>query len=100
METYQTKEAMVEIMELTQAQQDYINCLVEDWNKVVSNKSPKDFVKDEFDMAVVTSTAAMVAEHLRNQSHDPEVAGIWGLIILGAFLYSEGLMHLKENELQ
>jgi hypothetical protein len=87
-------------MELTQTQNDYINSLVEDWNRLISDKSPKDFVKDELGLAIVTSTAAFVAEMISKQSNNPEVAKIWGFVILGAFLHSEGLMQVGGDTLQ
>jgi hypothetical protein len=93
-------ESVVETMELTQIQNDYIQSLVEDWNRLVGDKSPKDFVKDELGLAIVTSTAAMVAEMISKQSDDPDTAKIWGFVILGAFLHSEGLMHVGGDTLQ
>ena len=86
-------------MELTPAQDDYINNIVEDWNRMVSSKSPKDFVKDELDLAIVTSSAAMAMAAIETHSSDPQAGRIWGLIILGAFLHNEGLMHVdgKDN---
>jgi len=87
-------------MELTQAQNDYINSLVEDWNKIVSDKTPKDFVKDELGLAIVISTAAAVAEMVTKQSSDPEAAKLWGFVILGAFLHQEGLLRIGGDTLQ
>ena len=87
-------------MELTQQQNDYIQSIVEDWNRLVSGKSPKDFVKDELGLAIVMNTAAIVAEMLAQQTNDPEAAKIWGMVILGAFLHSEGLMHVGGDTLQ
>lgn len=84
-------------MELTQVQDDYILQLVEDWNKVISDRAIKDFVADELGLAIVTSTAAMVSEMIIKQSGDPEIAKIWGFVILGAFLHQEGLLHLDNK---
>lgn len=87
-------------MNLTQAQDDYIQGLAEEWNKLVADKAPNDFVKDELSMAIVTSTAAIVCEMMKKWSKDPDVAKIWGLVILGAFLHSEGLVHVGGDTLQ
>lgn len=91
---------MVEIMELTQAQDDYIHGLVEDWNRIVADKSPRNFVKDDLGLAIVTATAATVAEMISKQSDDPEAARIWGFVILGAFLHNEGLLRVGGDTLQ
>lgn len=88
------------MVELTQAQNDYILGLADDWNRIISNKTPKDFVKDELGMAIVTSTAATVAKMMEGQLSDPDTAKIWGWIILGAFLHSEGLMRVGGDTLQ
>lgn len=85
-------------MELTQPQNDYIFGLVDDWNKVVADKSPSDFVINELGLAIVTSTAALVAEMISKQSDDPELAKTWGLVILGAFLHSEELLQIGGND--
>ena len=85
-------------MELTQIQNDYVSNLVDDWNKLVSNKSPKDFVKDELGLAIVTSIASLVAVHLSQHDSDPEAAKVWGFVILGAFLHNEGLLRVGEGD--
>jgi hypothetical protein len=91
---------MVETMELTQAQNDYINGLADEWNNLVADKSPEDFVKDKLSLAIVTSTAAVVSQMMQVQSKDPETAKIWGLLILGAFLHAEGLLRIGGDTLQ
>jgi len=95
----QTEKKMVEIMELTQAQNDYITGLTEDWNRCMGQKRPKDFVKDELGMAIVTSTAAMVASMIKDEK-DAEASSIWGFILLGAFLHREGLLNVGDGTLQ
>ena len=87
-------------MELTQTQNDYIFALVDEWNKLVSNKTPQEFIDGDLNIAIVTSTAAMVAEMMEKQSSDPETAKIWGFVILGAFLHNEGLIHVGGDTLQ
>jgi hypothetical protein len=86
-------------MELTQAQDDYILGLTEDWNRCMSEKKPVDFVKDELGMAIVTSTAAMVITMLEKDK-DAAGAKAWGLILLGAFLHNEGLLRVGGDTLQ
>jgi len=85
-------------MELTQAQTDYIGGLTDEWNKLIADKSPKDFITDELGMAIVTSTAASVAAMMQQWLKDPESAKIWGMMILGAFLYSEGLLKIGSGD--
>lgn len=85
-------------MELTQQQDDYIFNLVDDWNRVVADKTLQDFVKDDLGLAIVTSIATLVASMMDKQTNDSNAAKIWGFIILGAFLHREGLLHIGENE--
>jgi hypothetical protein len=86
------------MLDLTQEQTEYINNLMDNWNRCMSEKPPQEFVKDDLSMAIVTATAAIVSEKL--EGIDGGGAATWGLVLLGAFMYKEGLLTISEGTLQ
>jgi len=86
-------------MELTQAQNDYIFTLTEEWNRCMGEKRPIDFIKDDVSMAIVTSMASMINTMFDNRP-EVEASKTWGFILLGAFLHDEGLLRIDKGILQ
>jgi hypothetical protein len=85
------------MLDLTQEQTEYINNLMDSWNRCMSEKPPRAFVKDDLSMAIVTATAAIVNEKMEGTASDG--VAIWGLVLLGAFMYKEGLLTISEGTL-